>query len=202
MTFWTAVFTLFLVLDPLGNLPVVMALVKDLPETRRRKVVLRESVFALIVLILFLFGGSVFLGFMGVGPDDVRIAGGVVLFVIALRMIFPRPGEHAMEENGDGEPFIVPLAVPLMAGPSAMATVILMRSPSGLGPDNLWWGLLAVLIAWSASCLILQIGPFLARVLGSRGMHATERLMGMLLIVISVHLMMTGITPYLELVRS
>jgi len=197
MTFWTAVFTLFLVLDPLGNLPIVMALVKDLPERRRRWVVFRESLFALAVLVMFLFGGAFILGMMGVGTDDVRIAGGVVLFIIALRMIFPRPGEHIVEEDGDGDPFIVPLAVPLMAGPSAMATVILMRSPSGLGPDNVWQGLGAVLLAWGASCVILQLGPFIAKFLGPRVMRAIERLMGMMLIVISVHLLMTGIAPYL-----
>lgn len=196
MTFWTAVFTLFLVLDPIGNLPVVMAQLNDLPEHRRRWVVFREALIALVVLLLFLVGGSFVLGLMGVGTDDVRIAGGVVLFVIALRMVFPRPGEHLMEDPMDGEPFIVPLAVPLMAGPSAMATVILMRSPSGLGPHNLWLGVLAVLLAWGAACGILQLGPILAKVLGPRVMRATERLMGMLLIVISVHLLMTGIAPY------
>lgn len=197
MTLWTAVFTLFLVLDPLGNLPVVMALLKDTPVHRRRWVILRESLVALAVLVAFLLGGSLILGLMGVGTEDVRIAGGVVLFVIALRMIFPRPGEHLVGEDTDGEPFIVPLAVPLMAGPSAMATVILMQGPSGLGPDSLWLGLGAILLAWSASTVILQLGPFLARVLGPRVLQATERLMGMLLIVISVHLLMTGIAPYL-----
>ncbi|MFP4281417.1 MAG: MarC family protein [Opitutales bacterium] len=197
MEFWTAVFTLVLVLDPIGNMPVVVAAVKDIAPERRRWVVLRESLFALVALLLFFFAGPLFLELMGVGTDDVRIAGGVVLLVIALRMVFPKQGEGLVEEL-DGEPFLVPIAIPFFAGPSALATVILMRSGSGLGTSDWLAGSVAVLLAWSVSCLILLLAPVITRLLGPRAMRATERLMGMLLIVISVHLIMTGIAPYLR----
>ncbi len=198
MNFWTAVFTLFLVLDPLGNLPVVMAYLERVAPERRLWVIIRESLFALAFLLLFLFLGPFFLELMGVSTDDVRIAGGVVLFVIAMRMIFPRPGATLVEEGTDGEPFIVPLAVPLLAGPSALAMVILMRSQLDVAHSVAWLGLSAVLLAWSASFVILIFSPFFGRLLGPRVMMAVERLSGMLLIVISVHLLMSGVATYLN----
>lgn len=199
MGFWTAVFTLFLVLDPLGNLPVALSLLEGVERDRRQRVMVRESLIALGVLLAFLFAGPVFLRLMGVSTDDVRIAGGVVLFVIALRMIFPRSGAGMIEEEADGEPFIVPLAIPLLAGPSALATVILMRAQvAAEGVQGIGTAFAAVLTAWVLSFAILVLAPRIAGFLGHRTMRAVERLSGMLLIVISVHLVMSGIMIYLR----
>ncbi len=198
MNFWTAVFTLFLVLDPLGNLAIVAAFLERVPRSRRLWVILREALFALGFLLLFLFMGPLLLQLIGVSTDDVRIAGGAVLLVIALRLIFPRPGANLLEDEPDGEPFIVPLAVPMIAGPSALATVILMRSQLTVDAYGNLIGLLVVLIAWGASAAILVPAPYLSRILGHRVMMAVERLAGMLLIIISVHLIMSGISTYLR----
>jgi multiple antibiotic resistance protein len=199
MGFWTAVFTLFLVLDPLGNLPVALALLDRVDPKRRQRVMIREGLFALGFLLAFLFAGPVFLRLMGVSTDDVRIAGGVVLFVIALRMIFPRPGANLTDDEEDGEPFIVPLAIPLLAGPSALAAVILMRTQMAAdGAHGTGTALAAVLVAWGLSFSIMVMAPAISNFLGHRTMRAIERLSGMLLIVISVHLVMSGIMIYLR----
>lgn len=157
----------------------------------------RESLIALGFLILFLLMGPHLLQLMGTTTDDVRIAGGVVLFLIALRMIFPQPGATLVEDSAGDEPFIVPIAVPLLAGPSALATVVLMRSQLMGGSQNTATSLLVVMLAWGASFLILMLAPPISRWLGSRVMMAVERLSGMLLIVISVHLFMSGVSTYL-----
>lgn len=198
MTFWTAIFTLFLVLDPLGNLPVVVSALSAVERRRWAWIVLRESLFALATLILFFFAGPLLFALMGVHANDVRIAGGVVLFIIALRMIFPKKNEPLMDNEVDGEPFLVPLAIPLMAGPSAIATVLLLRGDGSLTSHGTLLGLLAVVLAWSGSTVVLVIGSFVSRKIGPRIMRAVERLAGMLLIVISVHLSMSGIVSYLN----
>jgi multiple antibiotic resistance protein len=126
---WSAATVLLFVMDPFGNVPLVLTLLKGVDPKRRRFVIARELVMALVVLMTFLFVGQAILDFLGLQSESVTIAGGIVLGIIALRLIFPRP-EGLMGHQADGEPFLVPLAIPLIAGPSAMATVILMaRSP-------------------------------------------------------------------------
>ena len=187
---WSAAALLFFVLDPFGNAPIVLSLLKGVGKTRRRIVILRELVIALGVLLFFLFLGERILQFLGLQQQAVAIAGGIVLGVIGLRMVFPRP-EGVMGEQGGGEPFIVPLAIPLIAGPSALATVILMahRSPGEMGR---WTA--AVLLAWAGTAVVLLSAPLLYRVLGPRGLTAAERLMGMLLIMLAVQMMVDGIS--------
>lgn len=195
MSFWSAMFTLFLVLDPLGNIPVWVALLRDVPPERRRRVIFRECVIALGVLVAFLFGGPGILRLLAVEGPALQLAGGVVIFLIALRMMFPHPGGVFGDEALKGEPFIVPLAVPLLAGPSAMATVMLLATAQPNRPEVY---LSALFGAWLISLLILLLAPTIERVLGQRMLIAGERLFGMLLTVIAVHMIMSGLMLYLR----
>jgi len=193
VTVLSAALLLFLILDPLGNVPVFLSVLKPLPPKRQRIVLIRELLIALGVLMLFLWCGKFALEMMHLRQESVSIAGGIVLFLIGIRMIFPRP-EGLMGEIPDGEPFIVPLAIPLVAGPSGMAAVMLMGTNE---PDRLGEWSLALLLAWGATAAILLASPLLYRLLGRRALTAVERLMGMLLVAISVQMLLDGLTVYL-----
>ena len=190
----SAALLLFLILDPLGNVPVFLTLLKGVPKERQRIVLVRELLIALVVLMGFLWLGKYALQLMHLRQESVSIAGGIVLFLIGLRMIFPPP-EGLMGEIPDGEPFIVPMAIPLVAGPSGMAAVILMGSNE---PDRLGEWSLALMLAWGATAAILLSSTWLYKVLGQRAMTAIERLMGMLLVAISVQMLLDGFATYLR----
>lgn len=184
----SAAVLLFFVMDPFGNVPLFLTLLKDVDPQRRRKVLLRELTIALGVLLFFPFLGGSILDFLGLHEESVSIAGGIVLAVIGLRMVFPRP-EGVMGAQLEGEPFIVPLAIPLIAGPSAMAMMIVM-SRSDPGAMGKWT--LALLLAWVGSAVVLLSAPLLMRVLRTRGLAAMERLMGMILIMLAVEMFIEG----------
>lgn len=194
MTIASAALLLFLILDPLGNIPVFLGLLKPLEERRRRVVLARELLIALVVLVLFLWGGKYALELMHLRQESVSIAGGIVLFLIGLRMIFPPP-EGLMGDVPGGEPFIVPMAIPLIAGPSGMAAVMLMGSKDA---SRLADWTLALLIAWGATAAILFSATYLYRWLGTRMLIAIERLMGMLLVAISVQMFLDGLGTYID----
>jgi multiple antibiotic resistance protein len=194
MSLASAALLLFLILDPLGNIPVFLSLLRELPPQRQRWVLARELLIALAVLMSFLWAGKYALELMHLRQESVSIAGGIVLFLIGIRMIFPPP-EGLMGEIPDGEPFIVPMAIPLVAGPSGMAAVILMGSND---PSRLWDWSLALFIAWAATAAILFSATYLYKWLGQRALVAVERLMGMLLVAISVQMLMDGIATYLK----
>lgn len=191
----SAIVTLFLVMDPLGNVPLFLSVLKTVEPHRRRVVLLREIGIAYVVLIMFLLLGNSLLRFLGLEPEAVSIAGGIVLFLIALRMIFPERGSLSGDPIA-GEPFIVPLAIPFVAGPSTLASLLLLRSAasSALGPL-----LVAVTIAWALSAVILLSSTFFYRVLGERGLIAMERLMGMLLVMVAVQMLLNGFRTSLAL---
>ena len=193
MTIVSAALLLFLILDPLGNIPVFLSILRHLPPKRQRVVLARELLIAFGVLFVFLWAGKYALEVMHLRQESVSIAGGIILFLIGLRMIFPPP-EGLLGELPGGEPFIVPLAVPLVAGPSGMAAVMLLGTRE---PDRLWEWSLALLIAWGATATILFCAPWLYRLLGARALTAVERLMGMLLVAISVQMLLDGLAGYL-----
>lgn len=195
MTILSAALLLFLILDPLGNIPVFLSVLKPLAPKRQRIVLARELLIALGVLMGFLWGGKYALELMHLRQESVQIAGGIVLFLIGIRMIFPRP-EGLMGELPGGEPFIVPLAIPLVAGPSGMAAVMLMGSNE---PGRLWDWSLALMVAWGATAAILFSATLLYKWLGRSALIALERLMGMLLVAISVQMFLDGIGTYLKL---
>ena len=189
----SAAFLLFLILDPLGNIPIVLSLLKPLTPKRRRFVLLRELLIALAVLMAFLWGGIHVLEAMHLRQESVSIAGGIVLFLIGIKMIFPGPG--GMFGETEAEPFIVPMAIPMIAGPSAMASVMLLGSQQ---PDRMGDWSLALALAWGATALILFSATYLYKALGQAFLVAIERLMGMLLVAISVQMLMDGVAAWLK----
>ena len=195
MTVASAALLLFLILDPLGNIPVFLSLLRGMPAHRQRVVLVREMLIALGVLMAVLWGGRYALELMHLRQESVSIAGGIVLFLIGLRMIFPPP-EGLLGELPGGEPFIVPMAIPLVAGPSGMAAVMLMGSQE---PDRMGAWSLALLVAWAATAAILFSATYLYKWLGARVLAAIERLMGMVIVAISVQMFLDGISAYLGL---
>ncbi len=199
MNVFSAALLLFLVIDPIGNIPAFLSILTNVPAERRRKVLTRELLIALATLILFLFFGKYILTALQISQASLGAAGGIILFLIALRMIFPGP-KGIMVEEVDGEPFIVPLAIPLIAGPAAMATLMLLMARDPVDWPR-WLG--ALLLAWSASSIILLLANQLARLLGKRTITAIERLMGLLLTAVAVEMLINGIEQaYRTIVQS
>lgn len=192
MTIASAALLLFLVMDPLGNIPVYLSALKSVAPNRQRRIVARELLIAYGILVVFLFAGRYILALLRISDPALGIAGGIVLFLIAVRMIFP--GAEAADEHLHGEPFIVPLAVPYVAGPSAMATVILLVSREP-GRWLEWW--IALSAAWLVCAVILVLGSRLSRFIGQRGLIAMERLMGLVLVAVAVQMFLEGISTSL-----
>jgi len=193
--FVSAAILLFIIMDPLGNIPVFHALVGAFPRRRRLIIIAREMLIAYAVLMLFLLAGEAILGYLGLQQPALSVAGGVVLFLIALRMVLPAPGVATGVEELEGDPFIVPLAVPMIAGPSAVAAVLLLVSYDP-GQLPIWWA--AVTTAWAASAAILLASGLLVDLLGRRTLRALVRLSGMLLIMMAIQMLMDGMTAYLK----
>jgi multiple antibiotic resistance protein len=192
MEIFSATLLLFLVMDPIGNVPVFISLIGRYDRNKQRKIIIRETIIALLVLIFFLFAGRYFLSVFNLSEPALSIAGGVILFIISLKLIFQRP-EMIFESNFEGEPIIVPLAIPYIAGPSAIATVMLLSSREpGRWPE---W-LLAVIIASVISALILLMSSPLGRLLGEKGLSAVGRLVGLLLTAIAVQMLLLGIRQF------
>lgn len=192
MTLWSSAALLFFVLDPFGNVPKVLIALKNMDRRRRDRILVRELLIALGVILTFLFVGEHLLRIMHVTEQSLTIGGGVILFLIALRMVFPGSGAPIQEEGE--EPFIVPLAVPYFAGPATIATVIFLGSGE---PERRPVWVAAVFLAWLGAGLVILAGNRLASVLGKRGLAATERLMGMVLVAISVEMLMRGVSAFL-----
>ena len=184
---------LFFILDPLGNVPIFLSILKSVPENRRRKIILRELIIALVVLLFFYVLGDYFVSVLRLTHQAVTISGGIVLFIIALKMIFP--GQSSQEDTAKTEPFIVPLAIPLIAGPSAFAIILLLnRSPD----VPIISGFSAIVVAWGLSSLIMYNSTHFYRILGKSGLMAVEKLMGMLLVIMSVQMLIDGLTGILK----
>jgi multiple antibiotic resistance protein len=192
MTVYSAALLLFLVIDPLANIPFFLATLKKIEPVRHKKIILRELLIALAVMTSFLFVGRYLLSLLQISDPSLSIAGGIILFLIAVKMIFPVPkGQH---EEIEDEPFIFPLAIPFIAGPSALATILLLSSRE---PERWPEWLLALLIAWGASALILYAGiDKLAEWMGPKGLIAMERLMGMLLTLVAVQMFLSGVKMF------
>jgi len=185
--------TLFLIMDPFGNIPVFLTVLERVAPGRRRLVLTRELLLALVLIVGFVLCGRFVMGFLGLRAELVAIAGGIILFIIGLRMVFPGR-EPAADNDLDGEPLLVPLAIPLIAGPSLLAVLLVFSSGEVLDLLNL---LSAALIAWAASFIVLFSSTFLIRFFTRRGLAAVARLMGMVLVALSVQLLLDGIAGYL-----
>ena len=184
--------TLLLIMDPLGNIPPFLTALRKVEPERRRRILLREILIAYVVLLTFLFAGRYLLRLLSLQEETVSIAGGIVLFLIALRMIFPK--EDAARDALDGEPFIVPLAIPLIAGPSTLAALLLLQQ----SPTSTLQLVLALTLAWSVTAVILLSSTALYRLLKERGLIALERLMGMLLVMLAVQMFINGLGKFIR----
>jgi MarC family membrane protein len=190
---FSASILLILVLDPFGNLPLVVSVLSRVPADRRVIVILRECLFAFVILLAFLAGGRTFMQWLQLSDVALAIAGGIILFLISLRMVFPHP-DGLFGDLRDSEPFLVPLAVPSIAGPSALATVMLMASRD---PVRLWTWVLALTIGMAVTTAVLVAAPRLQKVLGDRAIVAMERLMGLVLTAVAVQMLLNGVQTFL-----
>ncbi|MFT5011530.1 MAG: multiple antibiotic resistance protein [Patiriisocius sp.] len=180
----------FLIMDPLGNVPLFLSVLKDVDREKHLRITIRELLIAYVVLLLYLFGGRYILDFLQLSQEAISISGGIILFIIAIRMIFPSP-DGLFGDGPGGEPFIVPLAIPAVAGPSIMAVLMLMSKTTPT--IDL---LIAITGAWVATAIILLAATPLHRVLGERGLTAVERLMGMILVMMAVQMMLNAVKTF------
>jgi multiple antibiotic resistance protein len=188
----SAAVTIFLIMDPLGNVPVFNAILSRLDERRRTRVVARELIIALVILLAFLLAGNRILAFLGITQPSLNIAGGLLLFIISLRMIFPDSRDVSDVAELE-EPFVVPLATPLIAGPSTTAVLLLLSSTQ---PARMVEWAIALFLAWLATTVLLVVSPLLLSVIGPRGARALERLMGMILVILATQMLLNGVRDF------
>ena len=192
-TFVSATILLFLITDPVGNIPLFANALKHVSPERRPKVIVREVLIAFFLLLSFMFVGEGFLRVMNLSAISLQMGGGVILFLIALHMIFPNQQQDLMLERG--EPLIVPLAVPALAGPSALATVLLLVSQA---PEKRLDWIAALIVTMSLSALILVLAQRIQRWVGDRVIEALERLMGLVLVAVSIEMLLRGVRAFIE----
>lgn len=185
--------TFFLIMDSVGNIPIYLSLLHRFSEKKRRQIIIREMIISLAVILLFAFLGNKFLALLHVKESTVGMAGGIILFIIALQMIFPAKEEKIALKTNE-EPFIVPLAVPLIAGPAILGTVMIYADRlNDFGAMSL-----ALFIAWSASLALLLCSSLLQRLVGKNVLIAGERLMGFIMTLIALNLLTDGIIEFLR----
>lgn len=190
-SFISSVITLALVMDGFGNIPLFIAALKKVSPERRKKVLIRELAIALFIMVGFLFAGKWFLQAFGIHEYSLSIAGGIILFMISIPLVFSTEDEPKNDPKED-EPFIVPLAIPLVAGPAALSMVMITSAQQ----SNKWMTLAAVLLASLINSIILMSSFPLSKLLGKRGLIAIERLTGMILVLMSVDMIMGGIETF------
>lgn len=188
---FTLAFSFTLLMDPVGNIPIYVAVLKELPPRRQKIIIIREMIIALVTILLFYWLGDAILAALRVTPETIQVSGGIILFIIALRMIFPTAKDTTVEYSGI-EPFIVPLAIPLVAGPTILAAVMIYSKKA----IDSWIVMVALFFAWLVSTLILVSSTFLEKLLGKRGIIACERLMGFVLTLISLQMFLEGIKRF------
>jgi MarC family membrane protein len=195
-SFFQSFILLLLVTDPIGNVPLFVSALRQVPQERRGRVIIRECAIAFGLLLAFMFGGQHFLQALQLSEVSLRIGGGVILFLIAIRMVFPQPGGIFGSTDGHpGEPFIVPLAVPALAGPSALVTVLLFSSRGTMAIPVYVAALSLVAAVW---LVVLLSAETLQRVLGPAVMTAFERLMGLILTAIAIEMLLAGVRAYVQ----
>jgi len=195
MAFLSTTILLFLVIDPIGDIPIFLACLRSVPAERRSRVVLRECALGFVVLVVFMFFGQFFLQVLHLSITSLGISGGIILFIIALRMIFPTSEHMFGATDSGGEPLLFPLAIPSVAGPSALATVLLLVSRN---PGQFWTDLAALVVAMTLATLILVSAGRIAMLLGRRVLTACERLMGLILTAVAVEMLLQGIRTFIE----
>ncbi len=197
MIFLSTLILLLLVMDPIGNVPLTQVVLQNVDPQRRRKIILREMFFAIGVLIAAFFMGPWLMKMLGLEYIVLQLAGGIVLFLIAIHMIFP--SEKSLAQTEDTEPMFVPIAVPLVAGPSAIATLLLLSSQH---PNHMIEVLLALLTAWAITAIILVNSTRLSEWLGKKVLRAVERLMGMVLIMVATQMFLSGVRIFIREINT
>ncbi|WP_430422136.1 MarC family protein [Methylibium petroleiphilum] len=192
-SFVSAFVLLLLVLDPFGSLPIFISVLKGVPPERRTRVAVREVLIAFCVLLAFMFAGQGFLNLMHLSERSLEVAGGVILLIIAIRMIFTSGSQIYASDGGAREPFIFPLAVPLLAGPSAMATVLLLASRQ---PQQLMQWVGAVSAAMLVCGVVMLAADRIRKLLGHSMVSAIEKLMGLVLTAVAVEMILAGLKRY------
>lgn len=185
--------TFFLVTNPIGNVPMILALLKNYSFERQRVILLREGIFSLCIALFFQYFGEVFLGALNVQDYALTLCGGILLFLLALSMIFPKH-QQANASQPQQEPFIVPIATPLLAGPGVLSIIMLTAKQQN---DNVLLSS-SILIAWAGVITVLIAAPYLQRLLGRRGLVALEQIMGLLLSMMAMEMIVKGITLFLK----
>lgn len=185
--FFSLVSVLFLLMDPIGNVPIYVSILKDLNPKRQRLIIFRELVIALVAIIIFYFIGNTVLTYLEIKEETVKVSGGIILFIISLKLIFPS-AQSETKMTHEKEPFIVPLAIPLVAGPAVLATVMIYSKEQ----YSSFLILSAIFVAWALSTIILLASSFLKHILGERGLSACEKLMGLILVMLAVQMFLDG----------
>lgn len=193
MDIYSLAVTFFIIANPVGNAPAIIGLIKNFPFDKQKKIMVRETIFALLIALIFQFVGGEFLRLIEIKEYTVSIAGGILLFLVSLEMIFPTHTPIA-SQSLQNEPFLVPIATPLITGGGLMSSIMLYSSLV----DNVLMVTGALLLAWLGVTPVLLSAPYLEKILGKRGILALEQLMGMILCLISSQLIVQGILTFME----
>ena len=190
------IITLILVMDPFGNIPLFITALKRVPTERRKKVLVRELMIALFIMMLFLFAGAKMLAWLGIARYSLGVSGGIVLFIMSIKLVFNSLEDEQTQVNQkDEEPFVVPLAIPLIAGPASLSMLLILSAGA---PSKVIYLFIAVLIASFLNGIVLLLSFPISNILGRRGLIALERLTGLLMVLISVNMMKGGISEYVK----
>ena len=182
-------FSLFLLMDPIGNIPIFISVLSHAPKERRKKIIIREMIISLMIIVIFAFAGEKILNLLHITQPTLSISGGILLFIISLKMIFSSALTSSQDKESSQEPFIVPLAVPLIAGPSILASVMIYAKKQ---PNPIIL-LIAIFTAWVLSFFILLASDELKRILKEHTLKALESLMGLILTMIAVQMFLEGL---------
>jgi MarC family membrane protein len=194
-TFLSATILLIVITDPLGNLPLFISNMQKVKKERRLKVILRECGVAFVVLVFFMLFGRQMLALLRISEETLKIAGGIILFLIAINMIFPGTGVSVGNDRIGDEPFIVPIAVPLVSGPSAMVTAMLI---AGSNPGRMPEWIAAAAITILVTFFVFLASDWLSRVVGAQAISAVEKLMGLLLTAMAIEMLLGGVASYIQ----
>lgn len=187
-------FSFFLLMDPIGNIPFFITILNPIPEERKKKIIAREMLIALFTILVFAVVGEKLLDLLDISMQTLSISGGIILFIIALRMIFSNDTEEALSNSLTKEPFIVPLAIPLIAGPSILAAVMIFAKKE----SNSLTLILSIIIAWIISFIILLLSQNLKKVLNENTILALQRLMGLILTFIAIEMLLKGVVVFIK----
>jgi len=189
----SSVITLCLIMDPFGNIPLFISALKKVAPERRKTVLIRELAIAVLIMLVFLFVGDWFMRVFGIHSFSMSIAGGIILFIISAKLVFGNDTEPNADPKEE-EPFVVPLAIPLVAGPAVLSMIMILSAQHGNKLDTLW----AILAASVFNSVVLMLSFPISKLLGKRGLVAIERLSGMILVLMSVNMIMGGISEFIK----